>query len=121
MNYILWYIPQENRKDPNEFRRSRQFILFTHISLIFFLINMIKWYKLGVTNLAVSMGCVMVLMACVPLVLRVTGSFSLMVNFAISLVAWHFIYLPFNTWGSSPRPSSGISSCRDSPLLRLEM
>jgi len=99
MNYILWYIPQENRKDPDEFRRSRQFILFTHISLIFFLINLIKWYKLGVTNLAISMGCVMVLMACAPLILRITGSFSLMVNYAISLVAWHFIYLPFNTGG----------------------
>jgi methyl-accepting chemotaxis protein len=99
MKYILWYIPQENRKDLDEFRRARQFILFTHISLIFFLINMIKWHKLGVTNLAVSMGCVMVLMACAPLILRMTGSFSLMVNFALSLVAWHFIYLPFHTGG----------------------
>lgn len=99
MNYILWYIPHDSRKDPDEFRRARQFILFTHIALIFFIINMLKWYKLGAMNLAVSMGCVMVLMAAVPLIIKITGSFSLMVNFAISLVAWHFVYLPFNTGG----------------------
>ena len=99
MKYILWYIPEANRKDPDEFRRARQFILFTHIAILFFVINMIKWYKLGATNLAVSMGCVMVLMAGVPLILKTTGSLSLMVNSAIALVAWHFIYLPFNTGG----------------------
>ena len=99
MKYILWYIPEANRKDPDEFRRARQFIILTHISLLFFVINMIKWYKLGATNLAVSMGCVMVLMACVPLILKCTESFSLMVNCAIALVAWHFIYLPYNTGG----------------------
>ena len=99
MNYILWYIPEANRKDPDEFRRARQFIVFTHIALLFFVINTIKWYKLGAANLAVSMGCVMVLMACVPLILKATGSFSLMVNCAIALVAWHFIYLPYNTGG----------------------
>ena len=99
MKYILWYIPEANRKDPDEFRRARQFIVFTHIALLFFVINTIKWYKLGAANLAVSMGCVMVLMACVPLILKATGSFSLMVNCAIALVAWHFIYLPFNTGG----------------------
>jgi hypothetical protein len=60
---------------------------------------MIKWYKLGAMNLAVSMGCVMVLMAGVPLILKATRSFPLMVNFAIALVAWHFIYLPYNTGG----------------------
>ncbi len=99
MKYILWYIPEASRRDPDEFRRARQFIVFTHIALLFFVINTIKWYKLGATNLAVSMGCVMVLMACVPLILKATGSFSLMVNCAIALVAWHFIYLPFNTGG----------------------
>jgi hypothetical protein len=99
MGYILWYIPQENRKNPDEFRRARQFILFTHIAFLFFVINMIKWYKLGAMNLAVSMGCVMVLMAGVPLILKATRSFPLMVNFAIALVAWHFIYLPYNTGG----------------------
>ncbi len=101
MKYILWYIPEANRKDPDEFRRARQFILFTHIAILFFVINMLKWHKLGATNLAVSMGCVMLLMAGIPLILKVTGSFSLMVNCAIILVAWHFIYLPFNTGGLS--------------------
>ncbi|MBE0555930.1 MAG: hypothetical protein IH628_01750, partial [Proteobacteria bacterium] len=98
-NYIMWYIPEANRRDPDEFRRARQFILFTHIAILFFVINMLKWYKLGATNLAFSMGCVMVLMVGVPLILKATGSFSLMVNAAIALVAWHFIYLPFNTGG----------------------
>jgi methyl-accepting chemotaxis protein len=98
-NYILWYIPQGNRKDPDEFRRARQFIFFTHIAFLFFIINMLKWYKLGATHLAASMGCVMLLMAGVPLILKFTGSFALMVNAAICLVAWHFVYLPMNTGG----------------------
>lgn len=99
MNYILWYIPLENRRDPDEFRRARQFIIFTHIAFIFFVINMIKWYKLGAMGLALSMGCVMLLMVTVPFILKFTRSLSLMVNFAICLVAWHFIYLPVNTGG----------------------
>ncbi len=97
--YILWYIPQGIRKNPDEFRRARQFIGFTHIAFFFLFLNMLKWQKMGVSNLAVSMGCVMVLMAFAPFILRLTGSFPLMVNFAISLVAWHFLYLPFNTGG----------------------
>jgi hypothetical protein len=98
-NYILWYIPQEIRKDLDQFRRARQFITFTHIAFIFLFLNMIKWQKMGAANLAISMGCVMLLMAFAPFILKWTGSFSLMVNFAISLVAWHFVYLPFNTGG----------------------
>jgi len=99
MKYILWYIPEVNRKDPDEFRRARQFILFTHIAFIFFVINMVKWYKMGATGLAASMGCVMLLMIVAPFILKFTRSLALMVNFAISLVAWHFIYLPINTGG----------------------
>jgi methyl-accepting chemotaxis protein len=98
-NYILWYIPQTARKDLDEFRRARQFIAFTHISILFLFVNMLKWYKLGAVNLAISMGCVMLLMALVPFILKFTGSFSLMVNFAVILVAWHFTYLPLNTGG----------------------
>jgi hypothetical protein len=99
MKYVLWYIPQKNRRNPDEFRRARQFIVFTHIALLFFIVNMLKWYKLGAMNLALSMGCVLVLMAVVPLILKFTGSFSLMVNTAIALVAWHFGYLPISTGG----------------------
>ncbi|MCE5282570.1 MAG: methyl-accepting chemotaxis protein [Deltaproteobacteria bacterium] len=98
-NYILWYIPKKVREDLDEFRRARQFIGFTHIAFVFLFLNMLKWQKMGVTNLAVSMGCVMLLMAFAPFVLRLSGSFPLMVNFAISLVAWHFLYLPVNTGG----------------------
>ena len=99
MNYILWYIPMANRRDPDEFRRARQFIVFTHIAFIFFVLNMIKWYKIGAMGLALSMGCVMLLMVVAPFILKFTRSVPLMVNFAISLVAWHFIYLPINTGG----------------------
>jgi len=98
-NYILWYIPEKTRRDLDEFRRARQFIGFTHIAFFFLFLNMLKWQKMGVTNLAVSMGCVMVLMALSPFILKLTGSFPAMVNFGIALVAWHFTYLPFNTGG----------------------
>ena len=98
-NYLLWYIPQEARRDLDEFRRARQFITFTHVSIIFLFVNMLKWHKLGATNLAISMGCVMLLMAFVPFILKFTGSLPMMVNFAIILVAWHFTYLPLNTGG----------------------
>ena len=49
--------------------------------------------------MAISMGCVMLLMAFVPFILKFTGSLPLMVNIAVTLVAWHFVYLPFNTGG----------------------
>ncbi len=97
--YIEWYIPSANRKDPEEFRKVRQFVILNHVAFIFLGINLIKWYKMGITNLSVSIACVMVFIAFSSLIVKFTRSFLTMVHFTTALLTWHFIYLPMNTGG----------------------
>ena len=65
-NYLNWYIPREMTQDLDLNRRARQFILFSQISPIFFIPNLIKWYKLGSMELAVSIFIVMLLVFFLP-------------------------------------------------------
>jgi hypothetical protein len=98
--YVLWYIPKEVQEgDLDTFRRARQFITFSQIAPVFFIPNIIKWAKIGSTELAVSMAGVMVLMAFVPFICKLTKSVNLMGNAALVLLAWHFAFLPALTGG----------------------
>jgi hypothetical protein len=98
--YVLWYIPEEVQKgDVDSFRRAKQFITFAQVAPCFFIPNIIKWAKIGSTELAVSMACVMVLMAFVPFICKLTKSVNLMGNAALVLLAWHFAFLPALTGG----------------------
>lgn len=98
--YILWYIPEEiQHGDVDVFRRAKQFIMFAQAAPLFFIPNIIKWVKLGSTELAVSMACVAFLMVFVPFICKLTKSVSLMGNAALVLLAWHFAFLPALTGG----------------------
>jgi hypothetical protein len=100
MRYVLWYIPQSLQEgDLDELRKARQFIIFSQIAPAFFIPNIIKWAKIGSTELVISMFIVMLLMAFVPFLLRITGSSALMVNLGLALLVWHFSFLPFLTGG----------------------
>jgi len=98
--YILWYFPQSIQQgDLNNFRRGRQFVIFTQISPLFFIPNIIKWKNIGASELAISMFCVMILMAITPFLLRATKSVAITVNFGLTCLVWHFAFLQFQTGG----------------------
>jgi hypothetical protein len=82
-------------------RRARQFILFSQISPIFFIPNIIKWYKLGSVDLAVSIFIVMLLVFFLPFMLRLIPSYALIANCIMAALSWHFSYLPYVTGGIS--------------------
>ncbi|MEE9912369.1 MAG: hypothetical protein K4571_11670 [Deltaproteobacteria bacterium] len=99
-NYIDYFIPETIREDADEYRRAFQLTAFTQLSLIFFIPNVIKWYKMGFTGLAVSIFCVMICVSCVsPFVLKYSRSLKVMGNFVIAALAWHFSVLPAVTGG----------------------
>jgi len=99
-NYINRFIPKSIHQDADEYRRAFQFTAFTQLSLIFFLPNVIKWYKMGFSELAVSIFCVMVCVTMIaPFILKYTGSLKLMGNFVIAALVWHFSVLPTVTGG----------------------
>jgi methyl-accepting chemotaxis protein len=67
---------------------------------LFFLPNVIKWYKMGFAGLAVSIFCVMVCVAVIgPFVLKISRSLTIMGNFVIAAMVWHFSVLPAVTGG----------------------
>lgn len=100
MKYILWYIPEEVQAgDVDTFRRGKQFVIFSQLAPLFFLPNIIKWAKIGSTELTISMTCVMILTACVPFICKLTKSVNLMGNASLAVLAWHFTFLPALTGG----------------------
>ena len=70
------------------------------LSLLFFIPNVIKWYKMGFSGLALSIFCVMICVAFIaPFVLKYTRSLHVMGNFVIAALVWHFSVLPAATGG----------------------
>ena len=98
--YIEYFIPDIMRKDADEHRRAFQLTAFTQLSFLFFVPNVIKWYKMGCPNLALSIFCVMICVAVIaPFVLKFTRSLTIMGNFLIGAMVWHFSVLPAVTGG----------------------
>jgi hypothetical protein len=98
--YINYFIPLSIRDDADEYRRAFQMTAFTQLSVLFFLPNVIKWYKMGFTGLAISIFCVMILVAmAAPFVLKISRSLDIMGNFVIAAMVWHFSVLPAVTGG----------------------
>lgn len=98
--YINYFIPAAIHQNEDEYRRTFQLTIFTQLSVIFFLPNVIKWYKMGHTELAVSIFCVMVFCALIcPFILKFSGSLKIMGNCIMAALAWHFSVLPAVTGG----------------------
>lgn len=99
-NYIEYFIPDSVRHDEDEYRRAFQITIFTQISLIFFIPNVIKWYKMGFSGLATSIFFVMICVALIsPFILKYSRSLTIMGNFVIAALVWHFSVLPAVTGG----------------------
>jgi hypothetical protein len=99
-NYINYFIPQSMVNDPDIYRRTFQLTVFTQLSWLFFIPNAIKWYRMGHTELAISITIVMLVVAVVcPLILKATGSLKIMGNCIMVALSWHFSILPAMTGG----------------------
>ncbi len=99
-NYIDFFIPDSIREDADEYRRAFQLTTFSQLSLLFFIPNVIKWYKMGFTGLALSIFCVMICVSLIsPFVLKWAKSLNVMGNFIIAALVWHFSVLPAVTGG----------------------
>jgi hypothetical protein len=98
--YIDYFIPTAVHQNSDEYRRAFQLTTFTQLSVIFFLPNVIKWYKMGHAELAVSIFCVMIFCALVcPFILKFSGSLKIMGNCIMAALSWHFSVLPALTGG----------------------
>ena len=94
-----WFIPEKIKQNPDIYRRSDQLITCIWFGNVFFLLNTIKWFDLGVPELGMSMFIVMILVTSIPILIRLTGLFHVCGNILMACLAWHFIYLPFMTGG----------------------
>jgi len=99
-DYIDYFIPMAIRQNADEYRRTFQLTTFTQLSVIFFLPNVIKWYKMGHTELAASIFGVMIFCALIcPFILKFSGSLKIMGNCIMAALSWHFSVLPAVTGG----------------------
>ncbi|WP_028325602.1 methyl-accepting chemotaxis protein [Desulfatirhabdium butyrativorans] len=102
MNYSAFidkFIPDEVREDATSYRQAKQFIIFSHVAMLFALINLFKWLKLGFPDLAVNMGILIVVLFLAPFLLRPTKSVSVMGNVTFACMIFNFSYLPYRTGG----------------------
>ena len=98
--FINSFIPAAIQEDPDEYRRAFQLTFFMWLSPLFFIPNVIKWYKMDHTGLALSIFCVMMVVWLVcPLILKFTGSLRVMGNCCMLALCWHFSVLPAATGG----------------------
>ena len=105
-DYINWYIPEQLRLDTDTYRRAKQIAIFSHFGFLFFIPNIIKWYKIGSLFLASSMFGVMIAVCIIaPLVLR-SGHMMASGNITMGALCWHFSVLTFMTGGLA---SSGLA------------
>jgi hypothetical protein len=99
-NFINYFVPDRISDDPDTYRRAFQLTVFTQLSWLFFIPNAIKWYRMGHTELAISITVVMIFVALFcPFILKSTGSLKIMGNCIIAALSWHFSILPAVTGG----------------------
>ena len=98
-HYIEWAIPDSFKDDPDLYRRSRQLVIFCIFGPLFFIYNIIKWFKLGYPPLAWSMTIAGTVVTVMPVILRLSGSLQVMGNVIFVALACHFTYLPYVTGG----------------------
>lgn len=102
MNYsslVEKFIPDEVRNDAVEYRKAKQFIIFSHVAILFALINLFKWLKLGFPDLAMNMAVLTAVFILTPFLLRPTKSVSVMGNVTFAFILFNFTYLPYRTGG----------------------
>jgi hypothetical protein len=98
--FINSFIPAAVQENPDDYRRAFQLTFFMWLSPLFFVPNVIKWYKMDHTELAASIFCVMIVVWIVcPLILKFTGSLKIMGNCCMIALSWHFSVLPAVTGG----------------------
>lgn len=97
--FIDSFVPDEICEDTTSYRQAKQFIIFTHIAILFALINLFKWLKLGFPDLAANMGILIVVLLLTPFLLRPTKSVAVMGNVTFAFMLFNFSYLPYRTGG----------------------
>ncbi len=107
--FVEWFIPPNMKQDPKYYIRARQFILFSWIAIIFYVVNMIKWAKLGYPHLAVSMLSVFIINILMIFVFRATGSINLAGNGVMAMLNGHFFYLIYLSGGLNSTAISWIA------------
>jgi len=96
---IHWFIPESVKADTDASRKAWQLTLFIMISPLFYLPNIVKWWKLGVPELAISMSVVMIITLIAPFILRYTASLNLMANTVLIPLSLHFVMMSHFTGG----------------------
>ncbi|ETR72063.1 MAG: methyl-accepting chemotaxis sensory transducer [Candidatus Magnetoglobus multicellularis str. Araruama] len=104
--FVEWFIPSQIKSDMKYHIRARQFVIFALIGMIFYIVNMIKWYSMGYENLGLSMMTVLIVNILMLFVFRATGSINIAGNGLMAIINWHFFYLIYLTGGLQ---SSAIS------------
>ena len=98
-SFVKWFIPDNLKDDVDKSVRAVQLATFCLISPAFFIPNIIKWSNLGSRPLAVSMVVVMALVLGLLVLFKKIKSLGVFANLIFTVLAWHFIFLPFCTGG----------------------
>jgi methyl-accepting chemotaxis protein len=97
--FFDWFIPPQTKHDVEQYRRAYMTVSVAWYGLPFFIVNILKWARLGSMKLAVSLTAVMIFVWLMAFVLRYTASLALASNGVIAGLCWHFLFLIYSTGG----------------------
>jgi len=97
--FFDWFIPELCKQDFDLYRRAYMLLGVSWYGIPFFLVNIVKWQRLGSPILAINLTIVMFVVWGAAFVLRYTESIWLASNLMLAALNWHFIFLPYRTGG----------------------
>ncbi|MCP3925583.1 MAG: hypothetical protein GY714_23690 [Desulfobacterales bacterium] len=98
-SFVNSLIPETIKSNIEDSIKARQIVIFCLISPVFFIPNMIKWKKIGSTELAISNGIVMILIVGSVFIFKQLRSLNIFTNLIFAVLTCHFIFLPYSTGG----------------------
>lgn len=90
-----WFIPDVLKQEFLTFRQSKIVIYFSLLGIVFYGYNIIKWYKLEIYVLAISLSVIICLTLAMLFVLKYTGLYKLVGYVTITMLFFHFSFLAY--------------------------
>lgn len=90
-----WFIPENIKKDFDSFRQSKIIVYFSLIAIVFYSYNIIKWYNLGVSILAISLSVIVGLTVLMLFYQKFTGQYKVVGHTTIIALFFHFSLLAY--------------------------
>ena len=94
-----WFIHNDLKDNVETYIKSKKLVFIVWMGVIFFTINMIKWFHLKCYQLGISLAVITIIIVGMVFIFKHTKWFTVTSNFIMAALVWHFFYLSYLTGG----------------------